>query len=543
MSVSAIRRVVLFASTSVLALTVRGPAGQDSLSVTGRVVSSQTSLPLAAAAVELIGPGTPIRSVTDDDGRFSLSVSQPGYYDLVASKPGYPPAAYEAAGSGRPGVRIALVAGDVADLVLRLAPGAVVAGQVLTAAGEPASEVRVLPVWEDESVPPRLGAYLIGRIRQWVADAASVTDREGRFRIFGLPPGRYGARLTWLRPPRGVFGRDPVSIEAFGGASSLAIGEERSVLLRLPIRPANPPGLLSGRIVTDGTPVASAISVLARREGHESEAVVVGTKTTPMVRFEIERVKPGRYHVEARGIDDRPSPADMLWGAATVDVEPSRSAEFELRLVAAPLTACRVEVADAEILADGLSLLLTPLSPWAPEGAVTMAVGPEGRCGARLAPGRYRVSVLERGRTDAPHWFVESVHRGEDVPTRDLLTIPGPGGASTFLVHATRQPHELAGRLVDANRRPATSFTVLIYPEEPALRAPDLERVRIVRPATDGRFFSGPLAIGRYRIAVLEGPDPGQVIDARFIERADALAISASVDARQSSGLTLRVLK
>ncbi len=543
---SSIRRLLLTTWLSLNVFAVRDPLNQQTaVRVTGQVVSSQSLLPLAGVAVVLVGPGDPIRSVTDEDGRFSLSASERGYYDLIASKPGYPPTAYEASGSGGLGVRIALLTGEVADLALRLAPGAIIAGRVQTGSGGPASQVTVLPIWENAPGVQGLDPRLAERLRQWTADSAAVTDRDGRFRIFGLPPGKYGARLTWIRPPQGMTGREPVSIEEVGGPAPLAAGEERAVLLTLPQYVPAPLGALAGVIEADGTAVVRTISVLARRDSNGKLSSSVGTSATTGVPFRIERVQAGKYRVEARGTYSTPSAAlgGMLWGVTTVDVESSQTGKFELRLTSVAAIECRIESTASTLPATGLTVLFTPLSPWGPETAVRMPVEADGRCAASLAPGRYRVGAFERRLGADMPWAVQAVHRGRDEPTRDVLTVSEKVESEAVVVSVTKEQQELSGLILDASDRPATRFTLLIYPEEPALRGTELGRVRLVRPATDGRFFSGPIALGRYRVAALDMLDPGQTIDAPFLAAADALAVSATVSSEGPSTLTIRVLR
>jgi protocatechuate 3,4-dioxygenase beta subunit len=152
--------------------------------ISGRVLAPDGS-PVPGAAVSALDPGwepgdlvfddlpaprpcprsepSPETS-TDAQGRFTLEPLRPGRYDVSATAPGY-----RKSSSGR---HLDLGTGEeLADVEVRLVPGAVVHGRVATPAGAPIAGAQV-------SSPD---------------DRASArTDAEGAYRLTGVSPGQRG---------------------------------------------------------------------------------------------------------------------------------------------------------------------------------------------------------------------------------------------------------------------------------------------------------------------------------------------------------------
>jgi hypothetical protein len=140
---------------------------------------------VTATAAELAGPR---QVVTDDDGRFTFADLPLGRYSLVVEKPGYVKTYY---GNRRPGgmpaTPVAVLAGQPApDIAIRVPRGAVVAGTVRDQFGTPVSGAQV-SVKQAVVVNGRRQMSDVPNLRVPVAN----TDDQGRYRIYGLPPGEY----------------------------------------------------------------------------------------------------------------------------------------------------------------------------------------------------------------------------------------------------------------------------------------------------------------------------------------------------------------
>ena len=204
-------------------------------SVVGYVVYDETKLPVRFAEIHLVpkpadaelvllkdppimseAPSTqsePRLSLaigsTGMDGSFRLDGAPAGDYFVVAIKPGYvTPGALTAWDASEdqlkslipslPAVHVA--AGQVASVNLTLHRGAVISGRIQFADGSPAIGAGV--EWEPvENI--RFRAGLRNKVLSPLAEALqsfvpvqdssrkAVSDDEGRYRIYGLPPGKY----------------------------------------------------------------------------------------------------------------------------------------------------------------------------------------------------------------------------------------------------------------------------------------------------------------------------------------------------------------
>ncbi|MGE5833555.1 MAG: carboxypeptidase regulatory-like domain-containing protein [Acidobacteriota bacterium] len=157
--------------------------------ISGVVVQDDgTNSPMRRARVTLRrAESTAERAVmTDDSGRFSISGLPEGRYTLLAGKAAYLTAYYGSTRAGRgPGSPIALSADQkVANLVLKMARGAVIGGVVRDQFGEPVPNigVRIMQYQMTSGERRLVGAATTGPVQ---------TDDRGAYRAFGLMPGTY----------------------------------------------------------------------------------------------------------------------------------------------------------------------------------------------------------------------------------------------------------------------------------------------------------------------------------------------------------------
>jgi len=183
--------LLLFHSTAFLAAqdsaATQAPATNAAFRIAGVVVSSTGGNPLAHARVTIIDDKNPERRqsiVTDEDGRFDFKVGG-GKHALQGTKRGYIAAAYEQ----HEQFSTAIVTGaglDTENLVLRLAPSAVLSGKILDELGDPVRHATVSLYREDR----RVG---IGRILKISGDS---TDDQGAYEFSSLDAGTYFVSVT-----------------------------------------------------------------------------------------------------------------------------------------------------------------------------------------------------------------------------------------------------------------------------------------------------------------------------------------------------------
>jgi Carboxypeptidase regulatory-like domain len=150
--------------------------------VAGTVVSATTGTPLAQARVSIIdvtNRSNRQSMLTSEDGHFEFNRLRAGKYSLGAQRRGFIAAAYDQHGP----YLTAIVTGaglDTDDLIIRLAPAAMLAGQVVDESGDPVRHAKVSLFLEDH----REG---FGRI--WISSVS--TDDRGSYEFAELIAGTH----------------------------------------------------------------------------------------------------------------------------------------------------------------------------------------------------------------------------------------------------------------------------------------------------------------------------------------------------------------
>jgi hypothetical protein len=135
-------------------------------------------------------PDTPT-AVTDIEGHVVFRNLKPGYYDVVARRPGFlGPTLPDPFVESSSIVRLERESPN-SQVFLFLKPTAMISGRVLDSYGKPIADVVVGGVPQD-----------VGPIYSM---PVAVTDALGEFSLGSLAPGRYVLRLTLLSFPERVF--------------------------------------------------------------------------------------------------------------------------------------------------------------------------------------------------------------------------------------------------------------------------------------------------------------------------------------------------
>lgn len=199
--------------------------------IAGTVVSKLDGHPLARARITVRDTKDPQKFeslVTSEDGRFEFTGVPAGKYDLHGAKRGFIQASYDQ----HEQFSTAIVTGanlDTEDLVLRLAPTAIISGKLLDESGDPIRNATVTLYYDDHS-----GG--VNQIRQF---RGAQTDDQGSYEIPSIMPGTYflsaSARPWYAVHPNSNSPDSPANGKPAGTANADTSTFDRSLDVAYPV--------------------------------------------------------------------------------------------------------------------------------------------------------------------------------------------------------------------------------------------------------------------------------------------------------------------
>ena len=525
-------------------------------SITGIVVSDEEEpRPLRRAHVTLQGPALPGSEIatTRDDGSFTFASLAPGRYSVSAAKSAYVEMSYGARAPTRPGAWLTLDAGQTKKLTIRLPRGAVITGVLTDAAGQPMAGLAVAALSNRYS--PAGGA----RRLLPAPSAPSITDENGVYRIFGLPPGEYvigtqrgqtivtlatvapadvRAALTEIRsstmndrripstltpkespPSKAEVVMAPVyypGTAAAAQAAPVAVGkgEERSGVdfQVVPI----PGATVSGSVPTTPRPFV----VLTRRDEPLPPAAEPRTAAVDQFgRFTFPAVVPGRYTVSALtvGPGAAPNKLEVQWAASDITMQ-GEDVTVGLSLHPSFAISGRIVFEGSVQPLTAMRLPLPVVSPMRGAPGPQVQVESDGRFTiSSLVGGLYHLGGIPGVRSRLATWWLKSITLGG----RELLDAPvdlqreWADAVVTFSNRAT----ELSGRVTSATAGEQPSVFVIVFATDRGAWFPHSRRVAGVRPDAEGRYKISNLPAGEYFAVVDDNVDPNAWFDPVLLDR------------------------
>jgi hypothetical protein len=194
-------------------------------SATGIVTKPGGIEPLSGATVTL----TPVAAaqasrgrttVSEDDGRFTISNIEPGEYRLLVQSARYGGAAFGQRKPNGPGAILTVAPGQrLSDLKLSLAPTGTIAGRITGASGEPIANA---------SVQALKFLYQEGKRVLSVVQTATTDDR-GDYRIFWLTSGTYAVVAAPRSSPLNTAVSVPLKPGEADSANRLIVASQMSI--------------------------------------------------------------------------------------------------------------------------------------------------------------------------------------------------------------------------------------------------------------------------------------------------------------------------
>jgi hypothetical protein len=328
----------MITSLVTLILLLLPPVPQQTASIQGRVVASETQNALPRVSVELRSMGAAgalLVATTAEDGRFVFANLVPGQYRLTATRSGYVPGEYGQRKPGGAGLPIVVAAGQqLRDVQMPLTLSASISGRILFRTGKPVVNAEVMA----------MKASYQGGNRVLTLVQSARTNDLGEYRLYWLTPGKYYvgsvpwdgrpinagvvmdanaapaavdiARMTVLagdvaRAPLGFQpGAPPSDTEAWvpiyfpgtaveDAASVIDLAAGASVrgidVVIEPVKPRRIRGLVVDAL---GQPVMIA-QILRSRNSSTSNAFTTETAAPNLGTFDIRGVIPGQYTLVA----------------------------------------------------------------------------------------------------------------------------------------------------------------------------------------------------------------------------------------------------
>jgi hypothetical protein len=578
-------------------------------SISGSVVidgGSGPPRPARRTIVTLAGPDLrPSRgAITDDQGRFVFGNLPAGRFTLTAVRTSFITSQFGAKRPGRPGTAIAVATGQaLSDLVVRLWPGAVIAGVIRDERGDPIEGVPVTAIPER----PRDPAPTLTLTNNGVE-----TNERGEFRIFGLEPGVYvvaarpqaaglgqivapsevelDAAFEALRrrsptPVTGADRRPPTpgadserffdyaptffpgtSILSAAARVTLAAGQEQPgvdfAIQRLPT------AIVSGRVVDpQGRPVPNVgvRIVAAVPTAFVTEQRMASTTTRPDGTFSVGQIAPGDYKVHVRAaatpVPETPgrvaidTTVPLLWGLAEISVSGYDVTGVAIDLRPAVSLSGRLVFEPGATPPQDLSTLrVSAESITQPRGGVAILNGvaqgnvlmpvPVRADGSfelgQLTPDIYRVAVSGPALTGTRWQLKSAIVSGREV--LDSLTTIAPGASlSGAIFTMSDRVTEISGRLETSSGAPAADVFVLAYAADPAMWGGAWRRTQAVRPDVNGQYAIRGLPAGTYFLAALTDIDPDEWKDPAFLAQLVPASIKLALAEGETKTQSLRL--
>lgn len=479
---------------------------------------------------------------TRSDGLFNFKDLKPGVYRLLAARGDgtYFPAEYGQRHPRGRGFNFTLTEGQaMASVKLEMAPTGSISGRVIDADGVPAARVRAMAL---EAVY-QSGRRVLGLVQ------ATNTDDRGDYRLFWLPPGRYyiaarpedpkaGSIPLVVTPPgrgpmRETFGQAPLMHRSLsngevveetyelayrgGGADSqraqaldLAPGANINGI-DIPLADSRVRARRIRGVVIDGTTgqPAGSVSVRAIPSNPGPSVILPGTTTAANGSFEISGAGPGPYIVRANlGTAAVSGIVHVDAGNANVEnlkivMTPGFTLSGRVIVEGAPSTGTAPDV-------SGILIGITSENPLLPSPVVSR---PDSITGVQ--PGDYRMSVVTTGGSPSlQNSYVKSIRLGLMDILNDGLHITGPPEGE-FQIVLGGEGGRLEGRVLDDRGLPVINAAVVLIPDIPFRRRPDLYSA--VNTGARGGFRMSGIAPGNYKVFAWPYVESGMWFDEEFM--------------------------
>jgi uncharacterized protein (DUF2141 family) len=547
----------------------------------GRVLAADTGSLVRRAQVRISGADIGTKTAfTDAQGRYEFKDLPAGRFTVSVSKSGFVTMEYGQSRPFEPGRPIDLTDGQVLEKAdVALPRGSAVQGHVVDEFGEPVAEA---------SVSAMRMQYSGGRRRLTPMGRSSVTNDQGYFRIYGLPPGEYFVSA-------GVRSMDAMVMDMLGGSGggptgsnnnsgyaasyypgtaipaeaqrlTLAVGQELSSIdiQMQPVKLAKITGIASG---SDGKPMSGALVMLMPTMKDAVALTMGGSRTDKDGAFTVSGVAPGEYSLQIQSMAalmNMASQAMSLMGGsdAAAPAPPPQPSEREFAtatvsvngddITGLVVTGTRGAKATGRIVFEGapppdnlasLRLMAGPTDTDAMPAAASIF-----GMSAVKENGTFEIDSLVGGRAfrlaNMPkNWYLKQVtHDGVDVTDKGFDFKPGDT-VEGFEMVLTSKTQTVSGAVTGADGNAAKEYTVVVFADDPQKWTEGAADrwVHSARADQQGQFKIADLPAGSYMAIAIEYVPQGEWRDPVWLERAAKSATRFTLDEGASRTLALKL--
>lgn len=534
-------------------------------------------------------------ATTDDRGRFAFEGLPAGRYLLQASKAAYVTSSYGATRPGRAGTPVMVSASQtIADLIIPMLKGAIITGVIQDKDGRPAPGMLVTAMQYATRNGERALVVPAGLTSQ-------LTDDQGVYRLYGLPPGDYVVVST-LMPTAGPASTNEVR-EVSAADLQRALAAVRSAGATVP-SPASAPApaidlAMPGPLMTNapvfypGTSDIAAASPITIAAGEERSGVsfplllvrsatITGTIVAPPDapapapqitlfagnqqvldglglnlasarrvgvgrdgKFSITGVPPGSCTLLVRAgtgpalaTPGVPTPPATMWAVQPLMVS-GEDQDLTLTLQQGLTIAGRVAFAGTSAPPANMTAIQVTLHSLA--GGVNLGLAPV----HPSADGTFTFVGVVPGPYElvptvvpAP-WSLQSAVVDGKAATDGFF--PLQQSVKDWTLTFTDRPAEVAGALQNAAGRPAPDYFVILFAADRKYWTPGSHRVMATRPGSDGKFSVRGLPPGDYYLGALTDVEPGEWFDPAFLARLVAASVKVTAIDGQVTTQNLKI--
>ena len=469
-------------------------AASDSGIIRGRITGVD-GRPLRRADVTLTATRLqqPRRESTDSDGRYMAGGLPADAYTVRASKAGFASAEFGQRRPSYPGKRVTVGESAVVEHIDLVLPRAsVVAGRVSDENGDPVmgAGVGLLEV-----------QVLNGRPRLVETRISRRTDDLGRFRLFGVQPGRYV--LVASAAPAGPYRLPGYAPAYYPGTASAAdaqvitVGAEDEIAsIEIRLTPGRAVRVSGTALDPGGAPYLGRLRLVGRERSGALTPPGSGAATLPDGSFTIENVAPGDYVLQTSGFGPF---ATQFLSVADTDV------------TGLTIRTTLGSTVSGHITFEGRQRGVRPQDFQFNFVQTDQDLGP--------APGTYRAKINDDFTFEyaglfgpllirpagGPEWMLKSVRAG-GVDITDTPTLFGTRDQSLSDVEVilTNRAAGVSGTVTDARGRAVDTCTAIAFAVDRGRWAQQARFVRAARCDADGAFSVHGLPASDYFVAAVD---------------------------------------